>query len=42
MQQMGLHEVSLTPVVAREDEEQLVGVLTMPDIVRAYAQKKTE
>ena len=42
MQQMGLHEVSLTPVVAREDEEQLVGVLTMPDIVRAYAQKKME
>ena len=40
MQQMGLHEVSLTPVVARDDDERLVGVLTMAEIVRAYAQKK--
>ena len=40
VQQMGLHEVSLLPVVAHADDERLVGVLTMPDIVRAYAQKK--
>jgi len=42
MQQMGLHEVSLLPVVTRDDDERLVGVLTMPDIVRAYAQTKIE
>jgi CIC family chloride channel protein len=40
MQQMGAHEVSLIPVVTRGEAERLVGVLTMADIVRAYAQKK--
>jgi CBS domain-containing protein len=42
MQQLGAHEVSLVPVVTRGDPERLVGVLTMADIVRAYARKKME
>jgi CIC family chloride channel protein len=42
MQQMGAHEVSLIPVLTRGKPERLVGVLTMADIVRAYAQKKME
>ena len=42
MQQLGAHEVSLMPVLTRGKPERLVGVLTMADIVRAYAQKKME
>ena len=42
MQQMGAHEVSLLPVVTRGEAERLVGVLTMADIVRAYAQTKMQ
>jgi CIC family chloride channel protein len=42
MQQLGAHEVSLMPVVTRGDPERLIGVLTMADIVRAYARKKME
>jgi CIC family chloride channel protein len=42
MQQMGAHEVSLLPVVTRGETERLVGVLTMADIVRAYAHKKMQ
>lgn len=42
MQQMGAYEVSLLPVITRGEAGQLVGVLTMTDIVRAYAQKKME
>jgi CBS domain-containing protein len=42
MQQMGAHEVSLIPVLTRGKPERLVGVLTMADIVRAYAKKKME
>jgi CIC family chloride channel protein len=42
MQQMGAHEVNLIPVLTRGKPERLVGVLTMADIVRAYAKKKME
>jgi CIC family chloride channel protein len=42
MQQLGTHEVSLMPVLTRGEPERLVGVLTMADIVRAYAEKKME
>ena len=42
MQQMGAHEVSLLPVVTRGEAERLVGVLTMADIVRAYAHTKMQ
>lgn len=42
MQQMGAHEVSLLPVVTRGEAERLVGVLTMADMVRAYAHAKMQ
>jgi CIC family chloride channel protein len=42
MQQLGAHEVSLLPVVTRSQPPRLMGVLTRADVIRAFAQKKTQ
>jgi CIC family chloride channel protein len=41
MQQMGERDVSIVPVVTRGNLPRLVGVLTMSDIVHAFANNKT-
>ncbi|GIX47120.1 MAG: Cl- channel voltage-gated family protein [Candidatus Tectimicrobiota bacterium] len=40
MQQLGEHELSFVPVVTRGNPSRLIGILTMSDIVRAFARSK--
>lgn len=42
LQQLGEHEISLVPVVTRNQPPRLIGVLTMADLVRAFARRKAE
>jgi CIC family chloride channel protein len=42
MEQMGERDISIVPVVTRTDPPRLVGVLTMSDIVHAFAKTKMD
>jgi CIC family chloride channel protein len=42
MQQMGERDISIVPVVTRDDPPRVVGVLTMSDIVHAFAHSKAQ
>jgi predicted transcriptional regulator len=42
MQQMGERDISIVPVVTRGEPSRLLGVLTMSDIVQAFAHSKRQ